>query len=242
MRYLIDFSYDGSLFNGYQKQPNKRTVQGELERVLSSINNSQVKLVSSGRTDSKVNALHQVAHFDFSKELSCFKLKGALNSYLPPDIHINDVKIVDDSFHARYMVKEKWYQYKINMGNYNPLLRNQIYQFCKEIDVKKLIKASKYLIGTFDFTSFASAEDKRDDKIRTIYDIKVSVIDDILIIDFIGTGFLKYQIRNMVGFLLKCATSGYDISLIPDVIKGKDRRLIGITAPACGLTLMEVRY
>ena len=108
MRYLIDFSYSGENFNGYQKQPNKRTIQGELERLLTNINGGTNVLISaSGRTDAGVNALHQMAHFNLDKEVSPYKLKGALNSYLPNDIYINDVCYVDDNFHARYMVKKK---------------------------------------------------------------------------------------------------------------------------------------
>ena len=101
-RYLIDFSYSGANFSGYQKQPGKRTVQDEIEKVLSSINNNSVKLTSSGRTDALVNAIHQKAHFDLDKEIGAYKLNGALNSYLPDDIYVNSVTKVDNLFDKLY--------------------------------------------------------------------------------------------------------------------------------------------
>lgn len=242
MRYLIDFSYLGENFNGYQKQPSLRTVQGEIEKILSMINQSSVKVCSAGRTDAKVSALHQMAHFDLDKEIKPYKLKGALNGYLPPDIYINDVKIVDDDFHARYMAKSKTYRYNINTGVYNPLLRNVIYQYCKPLDVSKMKEAIKYFVGTHDFTTVSCAEDKRENKIRTIFDAKVESEGPLITITFRGSGFLKYQVRNMVGLLIDVGASKVDSNLIPELLDKKDRKKIGIIAPAEGLTLIDVSY
>lgn len=242
MRYKIDFSYDGSLFFGYQKQPNKRTIQGEIERVLSSINDSPVTISSSGRTDRGVNALHQIAHFDFNKDISCFKLKGALNSYLPDDIYINEVSKVDDDFHARYSAKRKTYSYFINMGTYNPMKRSQAFQYCKKLDVNLMKEASKYMLGKHDFTTFACGEDRRSDKVREIYKIDFNLSEDVLTISFTGSGFLKYQVRNMVGLLIKVGEKKESPENVGKLIEQKDRKKIGITAPACGLTLINVEY
>ena len=178
MRYIIDFAYDGSMFFGYQKQKGKRSVQEEIEKVLSSINNKPLKITAAGRTDRGVNALHQIAHFDLDKDINCYKLKGALNSYLPDDIYINDVDVVNDDFHARYMVKKKTYIYTISTESFNPLQRNFCYQYGKELDVKLMKKAAKKLVGTMDYSTFASAEDKRDDKVRTIYEISINKEDN----------------------------------------------------------------
>lgn len=243
MRYVIDFSYSGANFSGYQSQPNLRTVQNEIEKVLKMINNNkEVKIHSSGRTDAKVNALHQIAHFDFNVDITPYKLKGALNSYLPDDIYINDVFIKDESFHARYSVKSKEYEYKINMGNYNPIERDFVYQYCNILDVENIKVATKYFIGTHDFTTFICAEDKKEDKVRTIYDIKVSIENDILSVVFIGNGFMKYQVRNMVGLLIRVGENREDPKNIPFLFEKKDRRVIYKTAPACGLTLLKVNY
>ncbi len=242
MRYMIDFSYSGQLFNGYQKQPGLRTVQGEIEKVLTDINNSSVKIYSAGRTDAKVNALHQVAHFDLDKNIQTFKIKMALNSYLPDDIHINFVKEVFENFHARYMAKSKIYEYKINLGEFNPLLRTQVYQYGKTLNISKIKESLKYFEGEHDFTTFTCAEDKRSDKIRTILSASAEQKGDTIIITFLGTGFLKYQVRNMVGLLIKIGEEKIEPKEIPILFQKKDRKAIGLTAPAEGLTLVKINY
>ncbi len=243
MRFLIDFSYSGDGFFGYQKQPGKRTVEQEIEKVLTSINGGkEVIIYASGRTDAKVNALHQKAHFDFDKKITAYKLLGALNSYLPGDIYINDVINVPSNFHARYMVKSKTYEYKINTKTYNPLLRTHVYQYCKPLDINKMKDALKYFIGTHDFTTFTSSEDKRQDKVRTIYEATLTLDDGIITISFIGNGFLKYQIRNMVGSLIKIGEGKVSPDIIPLLLDEKDRKKAHLCAPAEGLTLLDVKY
>lgn len=241
-RYLIDFSYSGANFSGYQKQPGKRTVQDEIEKVLSSINNNSVKLTSSGRTDALVNAIHQKAHFDLDKKIGTYKLNGALNSYLPDDIYVNSVTEVDNLFHARYMVKSKTYEYLINTGDYNPLLRTHVYQYCKPLNIRKMKKAVKYFIGKHDFTTFVSAEDKKEDKVREIYDASVDEKDGIIKITFKGSGFLKYQVRNMVGTLIKVGEEKVLPDIILSLLEKKDRKCAFLCAPAQGLTLTDVKY
>lgn len=241
-RYLIDFSYSGANFSGYQKQPGKRTVQDEIEKVLSSINNNSVKLTSSGRTDALVNAIHQKAHFDLDKKIGTYKLNGALNSYLPDDIYVNSVREVDNLFHARYMVKSKTYEYLINTGDYNPLLRTHVYQYCKPLNIRKMKKAVKYFIGKHDFTTFVSAEDKKEDKVREIYDASVDEKEGIIKITFKGSGFLKYQVRNMVGTLIKIGEEKVLPDIILSLLEKKDRKCAFLCAPAQGLTLTDVKY
>ena len=129
MRYLITFSYDGTNFYGYQKQINKRTVQGEIERVLSKINNEKIVISASGRTDAKVHAINQKAHFDLKKKFDQDKLINSMNKLLPKDIYIKRIEAVPDNFHARFNVKKKTYIYKINTGVYDPLTRNYIFQY-----------------------------------------------------------------------------------------------------------------
>ena len=243
MRYLIDFSYSGANFNGYQKQPKLRTVQETIEKVLTSINNSkEVTIYSSGRTDALVNALCQMAHIDLDYDLPLYKIKSALNSYLPDDIYINEVKKVDNNFHARYNVKSKTYEYKINQGVFNPLLRTLVYQYGKPLNIRKIRDALPYLEGTHDYTTFTCSEDKKENKVRTIFSIDLKVNNDIITITFTGTGFLKYQVRNMVGLLIKIGEEKELASNIPLLLEKKDRRVIGQTAPACGLTLVNVEY
>lgn len=239
----MDFSYSGDGFNGYQKQPGKRTIQAEIERVLTSINGGiGVSITASGRTDAKVNAMHQMAHFDLDKKIEPYKLKGALNTYLPNDIHVNNLEATSDDFHARYMVKSKTYEYKINISEYNPLLRTQVYQSCRPLNITKMKEAVKYFVGEHDFTTFTSAEDKRDNKIRVIYDATIKEVDDIITIIFKGKGFLKYQVRNMVGTLIKVGEEKLEPNKIPSLFEKKDRKSAFLCAPAEGLTLKKVEY
>jgi tRNA pseudouridine38-40 synthase len=243
MRYLIDFSYSGSGFNGYQKQPKLRSVQSEIEKVLSNINNGEVIIYAAGRTDCKVNALHQKAHFDLNvKNMTPYKLKGALNTFLPADIHINDVILVESDFHARYMVKSKTYEYKINTGLYNPIEKDFIYQYCKNLNIRNMKKAIKFFKGTHDFTTFTSSEDKRENKIRTIDKVSIVKKKDIITIRFTSKGFLKYQVRNMVGLLIKIGEDKIPFNIIPELLDKKDRRKASNTAPAEGLTLIDISY
>ena len=240
MRYLITFSYDGSNYNGYQKQPNLRTIQSSIEDALKFINGLEsVDIHASGRTDKGVHAINQKAHFDLNKNITLYKLKCALNTYTDKDIYIKNVEVVDASFHARYMVKKKEYIYKLNMGEYNPIERNYVYQYNKELNIEKMKNEIEYLKGTHDFRSFANMEDKKESYIRTIYDVDVLQTDNIITIKFIGNGFLKYQVRNMVGALIETSTKDKSIK---SILESKDRKSFGKIAPATGLYLNNVEY
>lgn len=243
MRYLIKFSYDGTLFYGYQKQPGKRTVEGELEKALFDINNhKETRIFSSGRTDRGVHALGQTAHFDLDVNITEYKLKCALNSLIPEDIHVIEAKEVDDEFHARFMVDKKTYKYYLNMGEYNPLERNSVYQYNKELDIDKMMKAIKDFIGTYDFKIFASSEVIKESYVRTIYDTNIEVKNDIVIFTFTGNGFMKYQVRNMVGTLIKIGKGKIDVDSIKRLLdRSLDSKYV-FTAKPEGLYLVDVYY
>ena len=243
MRYLITFSYDGTNYSGYQKQKGKRTIQEEIEKVLKYINNGcDTKLTSSGRTDKGVHALCQKAHVDIDVEITEYKIKRAMNSLLPEDIHVISTKKVDKDFHARYMVKEKEYQYLLNMGEYDPTKRNIIYQYCRNLDINKMREAIKYFIGEHDFQSFTPTIDKRENNIRTITKATIEVYNNIVFFNFRGNGFIKYQVRNMIGYLIKVGEGKRNPDDIPKILEGKDRRLASITAKPEGLYLIDVKY
>ena len=243
MRYLMTFSYDGTNFNGYQKQDGYRTIEEELEKALTFINNHQLtKVVSSGRTDKGVHAMCQKAHFDLLVDITDYKLKCALNSNLPEDIHVIDVMQVNDEFHARYMVKKKVYKYYLNIGEYNPLERNYVFQYCKNLNISVMQEAIKDLIGIHDFKSFTPNKDKRNNYVREIFNASIDVVDNKLIFTFEGNGFIKYQIRNMVGYLIKIGEGKKDVNSIPMVLENKDRTAASITAHAEGLWFVDVKY
>lgn len=246
MRYLMTFSYDGSKYKGYQKQEKERTIQGELEKALKKMaGNKKVDVHSSGRTDAKVHAISQKAHFDLDTKMTCDNMKKALNSLLPDDIYIKNVEEVNDTFHARYSAKAKEYVYVINMGEYNPIMKDYEYQYNKKLDVVEMERALKYLEGTHDFKSFTKADDEREDYTRTI--IQTNLTRDLkqvnkITISFLGTGFMRYMVRNMVGTLIEIGEGKKHSEEIIDILAAKDRRKAGITANPEGLYLKDVFY
>lgn len=243
MRYKITFSYDGTNFHGYQNQPNLRTVQQELERAVTYLNQKRETVVqSSGRTDQGVHAIAQVAHFDLNIEIPEYKVKQGLNSLLPDDIHIIQVEKVNNQFHARFSSIKKEYIYLINTREFDPIRRNYEYQYGKKLDVDKMREAIKFFEGTHDFRSFVSSEDKRENSVRTVYKTKIQEKNGILTLTFQADGFLKYQVRNMVGLLLSIGSGKKEVADVEKILKQKDRTKSTKTAPAEGLYLKKIWY
>lgn len=246
MRCFIGFSYDGSKYNGYQKQPKTKTIQGEVEKALKKLNGGkEVSLVASGRTDAGVHAIHQRAHFDFDKDIPLNKLKQGLNSLLPDDIFVSSITIVNDKFHARFDAKAKEYIYKINMGTYNPIEKDYVYQYNKKLDIPEMERALKYVEGTHDFRSFIKIDEEKDDYVRTI--IQTNLIRDTKNVNFItislfGTGFMRYMVRNIIGTLIEIGEGKYKSEQMIEILNAKDRTKAGMCAPACGLYLKDVYY
>ncbi len=246
MRYLLTVSYDGSKYKGYQKQVSEKTVQGEIEKVLTKINSdSEVNISASGRTDAGVHALGQKIHFDLDKDIEELKLKQSLNSMLPGDIYVKKVEVVKDDFHARFNVKAKEYIYQINMGEYNPIEKDYVYQYNKKLDVPEIERALKYLEGTHNFKSFTKANEETEDYTRTI--VQAKLIRDLrninkITISLLGTGFLRYMVRNIVGLLIEIGEGKRKSEDIFDIIAAEDRNVAGITAPPNGLYLKDVFY
>lgn len=243
MRYLIKFSYDGTDFIGFQKQPNKRTVQSCIEEAATKVNDDKkVNLVATGRTDKGVHALVQYAHIDIDVDITEYKLKRALNSFLPDDIHIISTKSVDNDFNARYDVKEKTYKYYINVGEYNPITRNYMFQYNHELDLDNMKDCIKAFLGEHDFRAFVTENKEKENCIREIYKANIEEKDNIICITFTGNGFLRYQVRNMVGILIKAGENKINRTDIEKIIESKDRTKSGKTAPAVGLYLTDIKY
>ena len=242
MRYLIKFSYDGSNYSGFQKQKGLRTIEEEFEIAISKVNNKNTKICATGRTDKGDHALCQYAHADIDVKINEKKLKRALNSNLPPDIHVIEAKVVEDNFHARYNVKSKTYKYIINVGEYNPLDRNYAFQYSHELDVNKMKDAINVFIGEHDFRAFVTENKSKENCIRTITNASVNTEDERIIITFTGDGFLRYQVRNMVGILIRVGEGKLSSNDLKRILESKDRTKSGKTAPAEGLYLVNVEY
>lgn len=242
MRYLIKFSYDGTNYSGFQAQSGLDTIQGRMEDALSKVNDKPTNLVATGRTDKGVHALCQCAHADIDVDINEYKLKRALNSNLPEDIHVIETKQVSDDFHARYNIKSKEYKYIINLGEYNPLERNYVFQYNYKLNIEAIKEAIKLFEGTHDFRAFVTDNKEKENCVRTIFSTNVECENNKVIITFTGNGFLRYQVRNMVGYLIKVGENKVLPNSIIDVLESKDRTKTGKTAPAEGLYLCKVQY
>ena len=242
-RYLINFTYDGSNYNGYQKQKGLNTIQGKIEDALFQINNhSETKFSSSGRTDAFVHAINQYGHADINVNITEYKLKRALNSLLPEDIYVKNTKKVNNEFHSRYNAKRKEYIYKINTGEYNPIERKYIYQLGNNLNIDKMNKALEYIKGEHDFKYLSSNEIKEKNTIRTIYNAKIKVKGDYVELSFTGNGFLKYMVRTIVGILIQIGLEKYEVDIINEILNGKCKFNYKKIAPPQGLYLKNVKY
>lgn len=244
MRFLLKFSYDGIAYHGYQYQKGLDTIQKRLEEALEKINNNtKTNVIATGRTDKGVHALCQYAHVDLDINITEQKLKRALNSNLPNDIHIIETKIVPKDFHARYNVKEKEYKYYINTGEYNPLERNYVFQYNYQLNIKKMQEAIKIFLGTHDFRAFVTDNKEKENCIRTITKATIEELSNKkIVITFQGTGFLRYQVRNMVGILIQIGEDKITKQKLQEILDSKNRSNNGKTAPAVGLYLTKVMY
>jgi len=245
-KYILTIAYDGTNYFGWQIQKEKITIQETLQKALKIVLKEKVNLIGAGRTDAKVHALKQVAHFISSKLLDLKKILHSLNCILPDDIKITSIKKADKSFHARYSAKSKVYRYYIlKKDSHDPFLRNYAYKFFKKIDIKLLKKAIKYLIGTHNFSSFANKQNEGSAKIKpikTIYHINLQETENNLILEFEADGFLYKMVRNIVGTLLEVACRKKSLQDLKDIIKAKDRKKASSPVPGHGLFLVKVNY
>jgi tRNA pseudouridine38-40 synthase len=242
--FKITIEYDGSDCHGWQRQAVDRTIQGDIENALKNMTGDPITLTGSGRTDAGVHALNQTANFRCETSLTAEAFLKGLNSLLPEDIVVTSCKVVPEKFHARYDVKSKVYHYRIlNRMLPAAVSRQYAWHIRKKLDLNAMKKALGCIIGSHDFKSFEGSGSPRVSTIRCIINAEfVETDDNYLVLKIEGDGFLKFMVRNIVGTLVDVGLH----KITPDDFKGilvsKDRSLAGITAPAHGLFLMEVKY
>lgn len=243
-RYKLIIQYDGSNFSGFQIQPEKRTIQGEIERVLEFLLGKKTKIYASGRTDAGVSALGQVAHFDTDEKLNEKKFEGSLNALLPDDIAVTSLSYAQNEFDARFSVKKKTYAYSFYISKYElPLFDKTAVRINDYADVSLMKEACKFLIGTFDFSSFVAAKSGKTNFVRTIFDAKIiEKQEGLYAFEITGDGFLYNMVRIIFGTLVKVAYKKLEPKGILDVILVKDRSKAGKTMPAKALLLKNVEY
>ena len=238
-------AYDGSQFYGYQAQPDRRTVAGEIEKVLTKMHKGEhIRIYGSGRTDAGVHAKGQVFHFDSPLSLGMDNWKRALNAQLPDDIYIRRAEVVSDTFHARFSAIAKEYHYFIRTKpEPDVFTRNYMYHYPGTLDLDKIQAACKFLEGTHDFTTFSSAKASvQGSRVRTLFSVSYGEHESGVYFRFYGDGFLYHMVRILSGFLLDVGLGKFEPEQIPELIAAKDRRLLGETLGPQGLYLMRVDY
>jgi len=240
MKYLISISYDGTNFYGFERQKNKRTIQGEIEKVLTIINKDKVEIKGAGRTDRGVHAYDQKAHFELKQNVPIERLLRAINSRLPSDIRINSIETVSDEFHARFDCIRKIYKYYINTNEYDIMKNNYLYNYNKKLDINNMIKASNYLLGAHDYEVFVSGE--RENYNSIIESIDIVDNKGVLEFTFTGKSFYRYMVRNLMGALLLVGEDKIKPEQVKEMLDKKQNIYHFKTVPACGLYLMKVEY
>lgn len=239
----LTIEYDGKDFNGWQKQPNKLNIQGEIERAIYNITKEEVDLIGSGRTDAGVHAFGQIANFKTNSNISIEKMAIAINSQLKNSIVVKKAEEVDERFHSRYNAKRKTYRYVINNTEYgSAIYRNLEYHFPIKLNVKNMKEAAKFFEGEHDFKAFKSSGTSGKNSVRTIYKAEVRTDGERILIELTGNGFLYNMVRIISGTLLDVGLGKIEPSEIEDIINSKDRTRAGKTLPAHGLYLVKVNY
>jgi tRNA pseudouridine38-40 synthase len=268
VKYKIIIEYDGTNYAGWQRQKNKVTIQEVIEECIFKLSGEVTEVFVSGRTDSGVHALNQVAHFELVKEYEENTIVGALNFYLigrnaelvrewqkknndffmkpflRQDIVIKDCSIVDDDFHARFSSKMRHYKYIIlNRKEASALWQNRAWHIRKKLNIEKMQEAGNILLGNHDFSSFRDSQCQAKSPIKTLSNCSISGIDDDLIVfEFSAKSFLHHMIRNIVGTLRDVGSGRISVEEFRNIFEAIDRKKAGEMADACGLYLVKIDY
>ena len=245
MRLFASCYYKGTNYYGWQKQPNVKTVEETIEDALSKFfGNQPINIYGAGRTDAGVHAFGQKFHFDIEDtQIDLDRLLYSVNQMLPPDIKIDDIEEVEESFHARFSAKSKMYAYTILEQSKDPFLYDTVYFHPEKIDIDKLKEVLNYFVGTHNFKNFTSKEEDENNFVREIYSINVDRNVDLIYITFTGEGFMRYMIRMIVGTALRICEKDLNPEMVLEMLdENSPREVTPYKAPACGLTLVDVLY
>jgi len=243
MRYVIGIEYDGSEFLGWQIQRQEPTVQGCIESAVASVAGHEARVTCSGRTDTGVHALCQVAHFDSHVQRPERSWVLGLNSNLPPGISILWIREVDDSFHARFSAFSRSYRYVISNRWIRPALEARRMSWCRiPLDADKMQEAAQALLGEHDFTSFRARACQARHAVREIQQISVRRTANVVALEVTANGFLYHMVRNIAGSLIRVGAGDEKVSWVKEVLEKLDRTEAASTAPPEGLYFLGARY
>ena len=242
MNIKLTIEYDGTNYSGWQRLPDKPTVQGSIENALKKILGETIEVGGAGRTDAGVHAKDQSANFQAKPKIPFNRLRDALNSILPGDINIKKVEKVKDGFSSRFSAKMKTYRYTIyNSSEKDVFLANQALHWSGgKLDIAKMRKAAKYLVGNKDFKVFSYSEISPK-TVRTLKAVKITRKGKFIYLDFIGKTFLRRQVRMMTGILIRVGTGRIPPEVIKDIF-AKKTGIQPVVAPPQGLCLYKIKY
>jgi tRNA pseudouridine38-40 synthase len=239
----VVLEYDGSNFAGWQQQARGRTVEAELKRALRSVTGKDHTVYAAGRTDAGAHAEGQVVNFQSDGRLAPQRLVAALNARLPEDVAVLSAVVVPDDFHARYSARWRRYRYRYLDRPARPALeRGRCWHVPGPLDIEAMSRAAKALIGKHDWTSFCSASEPPDTRVREMRSARVARHGDFVELELVAEGFLRGLARSIAGALAEVGRGKRPPEWVGQVLRARDRRQAPRTAPAGGLTLMEVIY
>lgn len=244
MNYKLTIQYDGTRYDGWQRLGDSdNTIQGKLEAVLSRLVGAPIEIHGAGRTDAGVHALGQTASVRLPGDRPPEQVMAYLNQYLPEDIAVVDAQRADERFHARLNAAGKVYRYEIRMGGTPDVFRRK-YQYRVEqpLDLTEMRRAAAFLTGTHDFRAFCANKRYKKSTVRTVSAIELDTQGADLTLTFRGNGFLHHMVRILTGTLLEVGLGQRRAEEMPDILASLDRTCAGKTAPAQGLTLVQVEY
>lgn len=242
-RIKLTIAYDGTNYCGWQVQPNGITVEEVINKALCKLTGEDIAVIGASRTDSGVHALGNVAVFDSATSIPPERIAMALNQRLPDDIVIVKSEEVAPDFHPRYCDCEKTYEYHIiNTRMPIPTKRLTNYFVSYDLDVERMQQAADYLVGEHDFVSFCNVRTQVEDTVRTVTELEVLREGEEITIRISGNGFLYNMVRIIVGTLVRVGRGFYTPEKVKAILEAKDRKAAGVTAPAHGLMLVEIRY
>jgi tRNA pseudouridine38-40 synthase len=243
MNIKVVLEYDGSGFVGWQQQASGRTVEAELRRALRELTGAEHKVFAAGRTDAGAHAEGQVVSFELDGRISPTRLVAALNARLPDDVSVLTAEHVADGFHARYSARWRRYRYRYLDRRARPALqRGRCWHVAGALDVDAMSAAAQALVGKHDWTSYCSASEPPDARVREMRSAKVARQGDFVELELVAEGFLRGLARSIAGALAEVGRGHQPPEWVGEVLAARDRRLAPRTAPAGGLTLMEVIY
>lgn len=242
-RVRLTVSYDGTNYSGWQRQENADSVQERLERALHALTGENVPVIGASRTDAGVHALGQTAHFDTASSIPADKFCYALNTRLPDDIRVVASCAAAPDFHARFSARGKTYRYQIHNSQHGTAMyRNLMAHVTRPLDDKLMDQAAKAVLGEHDFAAFAASGSEAKTTIRDIWQADVRREGETVELIVRGRSFLYNMVRILAGTLIYIGIGKLPPECLEKALKTHDRLDLGITAPACGLTLVEVFY